>query len=99
MSQHLPHLSRFVEGVEFSLPQGGRLIRVVATRELLENVFGAVRSPEGWMDGYRLNRAAIHSAADMLYKSQRSESWRESFVLSEKLWSELSPSRHATSMA
>lgn len=85
----LPCLSRIVEGVEFKVTDAGRSIRVVATRELLENVFGAAPSPDGWLDAYMRHRAYIHSAVDLLYRNHLPGNWREALVLSERLWSEL----------
>lgn len=88
--QH-PYLSRIVEGVEFSLADAGRSVRVVATRELLENVFGAASSPDSWLDAYMRHQAHIHSAVDLLSQNQMPGKWRESLVLSERLWHELPP--------
>lgn len=66
-------LHKAVQGIDVHLKVKGRAIHAVVAREALEEHFGAGETPQGWLDAYRRNAAAIDAAIARRFRDEPRE--------------------------
>ena len=81
-----PSLCKIIQGVSFLLQDGGQPVHAVATRDLLEDRFGASDAPESWMRAYLLHEDSIQSAAEDAYRRRLPGQRHGAVVLTASQW-------------
>lgn len=83
-----PHLSRAIEGVECHVDTGDGRVKALITREVLEGVFEAEETPEGWLRAYNLHTTTIQQAILDLYRA-KPPPCGHTVILSEREWNDI----------